>query len=55
MLGISRSFVQLKGILLVIFEELDPEWLIGMWRAGGESHRDMIDIVHMFYLLKARL
>jgi hypothetical protein len=51
----SRSTVQLEGILRVIFEELDPVWLIRMWRAGGDSQHDMIDIVYMLYLLKARL
>jgi hypothetical protein len=47
--------VQLEGILRVIFEELDPVWLSRMWRAGGDSRRDMIDIAYMLYVVKARL
>jgi hypothetical protein len=50
-----EEFCPVGGHTQMIFEELDPEWLIGMWRAGGESCRDMIDIIHMLYLLKTRL
>jgi hypothetical protein len=44
--------VLLEGVLKIIFKELDPIWLDGMWRGDSESRRDMIDFIFMLYLLK---
>jgi hypothetical protein len=53
--GVFEEYGPVGGHSWVIFEELDPVWLSRMWRAGGDSRRDMIDIAYMLYVLKARL
>jgi hypothetical protein len=30
-----------KGLLMIIFEELDLIWMVGMWKRDNESRRDM--------------
>jgi hypothetical protein len=36
---------------MIIFEELDLEWLKGMWHGNGDMRHDMINIIHLVYLL----
>jgi hypothetical protein len=43
----------LEDILRIIFEELDPV-AEDMWRGGGDTRRDMIEIIYLLYLLKTR-
>jgi hypothetical protein len=53
--GVFEEYGPVGGHSPVIFEELDPMWLSRMWHAGGDSRRDMIDIVYMLYVVKTRL
>jgi hypothetical protein len=46
--------VILEGLLRIIFKELDSMWLLDMWRGEGGTRRDIVDIIHMLYLLKTR-
>jgi hypothetical protein len=55
MMSLEQRLVLLEGVLMITFEELDPIWLARMWRGPSESHRDMIDIIFMLYLLKCRI
>jgi hypothetical protein len=55
MTGSEQHLVLLEKVLKIIFKLLDPIWLAQMWRGLSESHRDMIDIIFMLYLLKCRL
>jgi len=56
MMEISQQhMVLLEGVLRIIFEEFDHIWLARIWRVASESHRDMLDIIFMLYLLKCRI
>jgi hypothetical protein len=50
---VGRYF-RLVDILRIIFVELDPESLKTMWDDDENTSRDMIKIIHLLYLLKAR-
>jgi len=54
MTTLEWQLVLLEGMLGIMFEKLDPVWLARMWREDSESHRDMIDIIFILYLLKCR-
>jgi hypothetical protein len=43
--------ILLEGVLRIIFEQLDPIWLVLMWRGASESCRNMLDIIFMFIFL----
>jgi hypothetical protein len=47
--------VLLEGVLKIIFEELDPIWLVQMWRGDSESRRNMLNIIFMLYLDRYRI
>jgi hypothetical protein len=34
----ERHLVLLESVLKIIFEELNPVWLAGMWSSGGDIH-----------------
>jgi hypothetical protein len=51
MTSLKQHMVLLEGVLKIIFEELDPIWLVRMRRGSSESCWDMIDIISMLYLL----
>jgi hypothetical protein len=44
----------LEDIVNIIFEELDPVWLKGIWDGDDDTRHDMIKILHLIYLLKTR-
>jgi hypothetical protein len=52
--GLKKHLVLLEGVLRIIFKELDPIWLVSMWRASSESCHNMLDIIFMLYLVKCR-
>jgi hypothetical protein len=47
-----RNFcsVCLEDIVIIIFEELDPVWLKGMWDGDDGTHHNMMEILHLIYL-----
>jgi hypothetical protein len=52
---LERRLVLLKIVLRIIFEELDPKWLMEMWSNGGDTRLEMIEIIFELYFLKSRL
>jgi hypothetical protein len=55
MTGLKQHLILLEGVLRIIFNELDPIWLMQMWHGPNESYRNMIDIVFMLYIVEWRL
>jgi len=47
--------ILVEGVLRIIFKELDPMWLFGIWRRGRDHRQGMIDIIFTLYLLKCRI
>jgi hypothetical protein len=43
-----------KGLIQVIFKDLDPVWLKSMWDDRGSTRLEMIEIVIMLALLRLR-
>jgi hypothetical protein len=43
-----------QGLIRVIFKDMDPVWLRSMWKDGGTTCDEMIEILISLALLKLR-
>jgi hypothetical protein len=39
--------VLLEALVQIIFDELDPVWLMGTWDGNRDTTRDMNEILHL--------
>jgi hypothetical protein len=50
----ESTWVVVQDLIQVIFEDMDTVWLRSMWKDGGTTHDDMIEILISLTLLKLR-
>jgi hypothetical protein len=46
----GSHLVRLEDVLRVIFDKLEPVWLVRIWFGGGDPYHDMINMIYKMYL-----